>query len=326
MNKASWPELRRISDSIKGLDDIGEIYEVAETLVRYLEGFSPSMLSFWVPHFFSGLAVALFYFLLPSMSQLDGIYKLSFPLIVLVAVSWLLLDLVRIRELKRLLSNCYKNAALLHNGIALNESFHLASGYKEKINEFNRGDRINKFTELRDFESEGFTGQAFSFVWSKVRDVVNPASGKVEEKITYYTRQGVILPLNNSGAECLAKNVMLTTSKPKSVLPENYRDSSISKCFNATAKNRLEASKLLKPAVVVSLLEYAEKLTSLNVELTDQYLCISAKEEYLLEPAKRTVYRQYPQHIKEGIELPVFDSVVGLAKMIFKYTDSNFRR
>lgn len=198
--------------------------------------------------------------------------------------------------------------------------------------EFNRGNYSRKIEALYQGDYQGsehqFNYHFYHFHYVDRRtEVTTDSKGRTRTRTVYdhYHRYGIYLPFPYvSNLAILSNNLSIKGQRFK---PASNR---FNKRFKVFTDDQFTAAKFLKPAVVLTLEEAAEKLKAINLEFNAQnQLCFSVDDRNIL-----ALHRQYgieePDNFINEIEqhqtLPKLHIMLELIHNLMTSSDNNFER
>jgi hypothetical protein len=224
----------------------------------------------------------------------------------------------------------YKKDAMLDNNLKYKAPFN-SEEMRIRFRELNRGNHSRTFKEVVGGEYQGeehkFSFEYYHFHYVDKRTVTTMQGKRMRTRTVYdkYDRYGILVPFG------FCKNLQIFSFN----LPQHHAlklssgSIAFDKTFKVRAADELSATKFLKPAVVVAILDMSGFLSQMNIEIdATGLMCISFRDNNMIMGNQRYDLSNpsaFYDELAGQTKLRKLDRTLRFIHQLFKHSDSNFK-
>lgn len=224
----------------------------------------------------------------------------------------------------------YQKDAMLDNDLQEKAPFN-SEEMRIRFSELNRGNHSRAFIKVIGGKFQGeehqFQFDYYHFQYVNKRTVTRMHGKRMRTKTVYdkYDRFGLLIPFY------YAKNMQIFSLQPDWQYAQKLSSGSIAfdKAFKIRADDELAASKFLKPAVIVAILDMSAFLSKMNIEIdATGLMCLSFNDSNMIAGNQRFDLSDpgaFYEELAGQTKLRRLDRTLRFVHQLLKHSDSNFK-
>lgn len=224
----------------------------------------------------------------------------------------------------------YQKDALLDNNLSNKAPFN-SKEMQIRFREFNRGNHSRTFKSVVGGEFFGdehqFSYDYYHFHYVDKRRVTTQQGKRMQTKTVYdkFDRYGLLIPFG------YCTNLQIYSFNIRQSYSHSLTTGSIAfdRAFKVKADDEFAATKFLKPAVVVAILDMSKFLSKLNIEIdATGLMCISFQDNNMIMGNQRydlSDPEAFYNELAGQTKLRLLERTLRFVHQLLKHSDSNFK-